>query len=685
MKRINQIMIGLALCAGVMASCKDDDEPGIAGGISLDKESIAVAAEGGTEAIAVTTGSGWVASSSQPWVSISPANGLGSADCTLAIDSTLENGSREAQIRFSAEGYEAKTVTVTQMGFYKQILLKEPEMEIESSAVYDERYLEAVITTNVAFDIDPVVDYSFLEFDDVTSLPAEDQDAAQDAIASGEQSDWLELPAANDLPDMTEVLDRKARPRTVKLKIRWNMNVVPFTRVAKIRFVAKNADDQLQDNDGNAVDAFVLTVKQKAATKITDDRAGDSIAIITIGEKIGTMAQVDGSDRMTNWSNVVLWEATDDEIKEGKVPREAVGRVREVSFSMINMADGETFPSEVKYLKYLEAFSVQSNENSQIRKVSLGEEICGLQYLKHLNVYAYGLAELPHNFVKLGDNQTTGIGLETLALSGNNFSSLPELTTVINQANFPYLKSFSLNSNRRAMSLVDLRNASEAITADRDNIGLRVQLDNATDKAAFLELLTWENLQNLQLSYNFIEGTLPTDQEMEAALTNRGYPLHYDADDFYTPVAGSANAEYLDKLPNDTCAWLNPNEAASNREIEYTTTQGTAYSFKVKGTDVLRVLPHLRHFTINLNFLTGELPKWLLVHPFFAEWGPESLIFNQQESGFDSKGQSVKFDNVDAVKFDYGYYYGNEDQVDLPNPTCAYPLYYRRYRVNSSN
>ena len=100
MKYLNKITLGLILCMGFISSCKDDDEAGI-NGISVDKEEITIGAEGGTERISVSSNEQWVARVSEPWIAVSPANGVGSADCVLAIDSTLKNNAREAQIRFS--------------------------------------------------------------------------------------------------------------------------------------------------------------------------------------------------------------------------------------------------------------------------------------------------------------------------------------------------------------------------------------------------------------------------------------------------------------------------------------------------------------------------------------------------------------------------------------------------------
>ena len=75
---------------GLAGACKDDDSTSIPGGIAVDKEEITIGPEGGTEQIAVTSYSNWVAGASKPWIFVSPANGSSSAECQLAIDSTLE-------------------------------------------------------------------------------------------------------------------------------------------------------------------------------------------------------------------------------------------------------------------------------------------------------------------------------------------------------------------------------------------------------------------------------------------------------------------------------------------------------------------------------------------------------------------------------------------------------------------
>ena len=108
MKYVYKIIPGVILFMGLAGACKDDDSTSIPGGIAVDKEEITIGPEGGTEQIAVTSYSNWVAGASKPWIFVSPANGSSSAECQLAIDSTLENTARTSQIRFALEGQEAK-------------------------------------------------------------------------------------------------------------------------------------------------------------------------------------------------------------------------------------------------------------------------------------------------------------------------------------------------------------------------------------------------------------------------------------------------------------------------------------------------------------------------------------------------------------------------------------------------
>lgn len=653
-----KIILGTVFCSAILSACKDDEE-NIPSGITTDLEDITIGPEGGIEHISLLSDAEWVAGTSRPWIAVSPANGLGSTECNFAIDSTLESTSRMAQVRFMQNNGESKIITITQMGFGKQILLKEPEVEVKNSDIYKKRVFETTITTNVDFKIDESkLEYAFAEESEMS--------AEEKAEWESERANWITLPGEDKL----EVnLDRKSRPRTIKVNFRWEMNTAPYTRIAKIHLIPRNSEDQLVDAEGNPTGAVVLTVKQKPALKITDDRAGDSLAVITINEKSQGMMEFNTSENMRNWDYLTLWEATDKDLPE----KEAVGRVRSVKFMLIDLKDGEALPKEIRHLKYLEDFTIQSNPNSQLRNVSLGEEICGLKYLKHLTVFAYGMHELPENFAALGSS------LETLSLESNNFSSLSMLTDVINQKNFPKLKRIGFGMNRRNDVLKDLTQISGGNYNGRP-VGMYINFNrDAEEKAALMELLTWDELLELSLSYNFIEGHLPTDAEMESELIRRGKAVHYSDNDFFTKEElENTPSLYAEKLSKDTCQWL-----TSDREVSFIERNGTAVP--VTGQQVLRVLPRMRAFSINLNFLNGTLPNWILFHPYFAEWFPETFIFGQELAGKNSAGEKVGFTNIDPDSFDYTYYYGDQDPgKEMIVPGVAYPLYYRRYVANTT-
>ena len=662
MKYINKLTWLLVLGAGLMtASCSDSDDVDIPGGLAIDKEQIEIAAEGGSEQLAIAASQNWVANVDEPWLMLTPANGVGSTTATVVVDSTLMNGRRTTDIVFIGDNGQRRTVSVKQFGYGKQIDIKEPTVEIENSESYDKRAFESLISANVECKIGKI-EYSF----------EGDMTDAEKAENKSEREGWLLNSKDEDKLTGTNlgiVLDRKARPRSVKFKFRWAMNVVPAVRVAKVHLVPVKAEDKLVDADGKPTDDVILTVRQKAAPKIEDNRAGDSLSVIMINQKLGSIATFDSSDNMRNWSGVTLWEATDDFVKTHP---EALGRVRSVKFSMFNLKSGETLPKEVGNLKFLESFSVAANENNQIREVKLGDEICSLKYLKNLTVQAYGLTQLPSNFAKLGSS------LETLNLVSNNFNKLSDITNIVNEKNFPKLRNLILYAQRRTDVVTNIAslgemNASGVYVYNNYPIGLYGKVNAGTaDRQALLKLLTWDKLNTLELSYCFLEGELPTDDEMTEALEAADKATRYSKSDFSTN-----KKDYLDKLVGDTCKWL-----LSDRSNPVTCKHkdGSVVSEKVYPYQVPRVLPNCRQLSLNLNFLTGAVPKWILYHPHLVEWTPSIMIFNQQPKGKNSDGAAVGFSNMTEDSYSYDYYYGTSDPgSNWKVSGVAYPLYYRKY------
>ena len=662
MKYINKLTWLLVLGAGLMtASCSDSDDVDIPGGLAIDKEQIEIAAEGGSEQLAIAASQNWVANVDEPWLMLTPANGVGSTTATVVVDSTLMSGRRTTDIVFIGDNGQRRTVSVKQFGYGKQIDIKEPTVEIENSESYDKRAFESLISANVECKIGKI-EYSF-EGDLTDAEKAENESEREGWLLNSKDED--KLTGTN----LGIVLDRKARPRSVKFKFRWAMNVVPAVRVAKVHLVPVKAEDQLVDADGKPTDDVILTVRQKAAPKIEDNRAGDSLSVIMINQKLGSIATFDSSDNMRNWSGVTLWEATDAFVKTHP---EALGRVRSVKFSMFNLKSGETLPKEVGNLKFLESFSVAANENNQIREVELGDEICSLKYLKNLTVQAYGLTQLPAGFAKLGKS------LETLNLVSNNFNKLSDITNIVNEKNFPKLRNLILYAQRRTDVVTNIaslgeKNASGVYVYNNYPIGLYGKVSaGSADRQALLKLLTWDKLNTLELSYCFLEGELPTDEEMTEALEAAGKATRYSKSDFSTN-----KEDYLDKLVGDTCKWL---LSGWDNPVTCKHKDGSVVSEDVYPLQVPRVLPNCRQLSLNLNFFTGEVPNWILFHPHLVEWNAPTMVFNQQPKGKNSDGAAVGFSNMTEDSYSYDYYYGTSDPgSNWKVSGVAYPLYYRKY------
>ena len=562
MKRIYNIALGLIVCLSLVACIEDEEKETF---FSLDKTSVTFGDVGGTDVVNVMSNESWTVSVTEPWLSVTPATGIGNAACTIVVDSSLINDPREAAIRFTPATQPVEFVKVTQYGYDKKITPQDSVISIESSAKLEERYFETTVLTNILFTV---------ELDDAAK-------------------EWL-------TPEKVSIdLDKGARPRTTKLRFDWRMNTVPEQREAIIKLVP-------QGEGAETVDTAFISVRQKPGVKIEDNRAGDSIALTVIYERMNCWSDAwDTSENLQYWRGVTLWEAADEEIVSGEVPQDAVGRVRAVQYSFLNTK--EDIPSEIRHLKYLESLSISSNVNTMLLNIELGSSICELEYLKYLTIFSYGLVSLPDDFYKLGDK------LVALDLSANNFDKIPPVLT---KDNFKELKSLSFVASRRWQT-TDLRKKGEYESKD----GLGLHIDVTTD-TVFRNLLLWENLEELAFSNCYLEGQLP-----DFEVGDYGVKAYSEED-----VAG-----------NDTLKNL--------------------YIYEMP-----KILPNCTMLRLNLNFLTGDLPKWLRYHPHFLDWAPELLIFNQQEKGLNSKGEPVRFDNESEVKelqYYFDFFPGTKEKYEL--------------------
>ena len=546
MKPLLKIYLCLFTSLLFIAACDDSDEEGITG-FTIDTQEVTLGAIGGMEPVKVASGTKWVAKVDQPWVKVMPANGVGSTNCEIVVDSTLSNDVRHAVVTFVPEGQPKQELKIHQTGYGKMIGLDKYEVEVANMANDDKRYFDISVTTNVKFKV---------EYPPIGS--------------------WVTTTKRE--PELS--LDYGARPRTIKMRFKWDMNTDPQERIASIKFLPVNAEDELEKE-------VTLTVKQEAAPEITDDRRGDSIAIVMASTKMRSMTSWDASERLDYWLGVTVWERTDK-----GVTTEQIGRVRSVEFRLLNTK--EELPVEIGKIKYLETLVIYGNTNTMLLPSSyrIGNALAGLKYLRNLTISALGITTISKT-----ELESSRKDLITLDLSGNNFTTIPyDLTPT----NFPELLNLSLTGNRRYSTITDLS------TETRDNPGLSIDASSSTLK----NLLKWKNLKSLSLSYNLIYGKLPT------------FINSYNG----SPEYGVSTYTDEDIQQNDTLM-------SASEEV------------KAKLKTIPNILPNAEHFSINLNFLTGDdLPDWLLYHPRFARFDPFTLIYTQ-DSGKDKSGNIPGFKN----------------------------------------
>lgn len=576
-KYIVKLTLGLMLSAAFITACTDDDDDDQAIAFGLSTEELVFPENGGTESVTITAANTWNINANASWLKITPANGMGSGEFTVSADASVLAEPRTASIRIEASGEMPKTIKLTQMGYQLGVYPSTTDTLIENSALKDKRFFELSVVTNVRFSVE--IKEAILD------------ESGNDTGEMGEKAKWL----STTYKEKDLNLDYGQRPVAAKLRFDWNVNVEDQKRAAKIAF-------KFTDNDGNPQET-VVTVTQKAAPTITDNRAGDSLALLIISERLNVMSPWDGSRNMRYWNGVKLWENTDQEVKDNPQMK---GRVRSVLFSMFHTE--ESVPAEVTHLKYVETLEFFSNVNNGLKSIKLGNEVCQLEYLKNLRLDAYGLTELPdiNELKKLGDK------LEVLSLSSNNFNKIP---AVLNKEILPNLKVLKMNANRRRDVVSDLT------TLDKDKDGLYLDLNSHADKRRFMEILAWE-LDTLQLSNNYIEGELPTDKD----LSDSGLFDLYTEEDI---KASHNTGDKKDELP----------------EILVGTPK---VMFKTKG------------FTVNLNYLHGEIPNWVLLHPQMADWNSFTFIFTQEDAKSDTKGNLPGFVNIPKDFEEYYKLYPNK-------------------------
>lgn len=601
MKHIFRTYTVLLALSFWFVSCRTEEQPVAFG---LDTDMITVGAEGGSETVRISTNGNWYAEitayegNETPWISVSPMNGIGTAECQVMIDTTLlANSVRKGNIRFYS-GKDHVDLRIDQLGYENIIHVEETEYEVPDYAPYGERYITLDVTANVEFKIEV------------------EQGKYLDGTEEGETitKTWIE-PSKYKFE-----LDRLSRPRNAKIKVEWQGNSKPFVREGVIRILPVSA----VEGDPSAT----VVLRQDKAPDIGNNRQGDSLAIVSIARSLGmSMADFEG-ERMDNWDFVTLWDASPKSIEAAKdvhknhirnhldadgneIPFDIenyIGRPRAVNFSSLNTKDG--VPVEVEFLTTVEHLSISSNGNAFLKDFTTGPSIATLTQLKELRMSSFGLSSISDDFSNLKN-------LEYLSLWGNNFNEYP---TVVNGRNFPNLIYLDFSTCRRRV-LFDM----STTMVEKENWGgfSNKGIFNAEWGNFPVEVFTFPELEYLSFSNNYLIGNIPTEEQIQEGLVRKGY----------------------EKLPEWTEEQIREHgDTLVSRKPEVWNLVGKA-----------RILPKCRYrASINLNLLEGNTPDWLLYHPFLMLWIPDILVFNQDSSTRNMQGKTSE---LTGIPEDPNYYY----------------------------
>lgn len=400
--------------------------------------------------------------------------------------------------------------------------------------------------------------------------------------------------------NFTNILNRGGRPRTITLNFTWENNSRPAERNVDVTFTPKSMVELAKHDK--------LAVLQEGALPIEYGIKGDSLSIIACQRSFGTM-EYDTGERMRNWPGVIVWERTDDEVAKNP---DLLGRVRSVKFS--NGYTFEDIPYEIQFLNALEELMIYGFGNKFLRRLSTGEYLSELTQLKRLQIYSYGLDRIDPSFKKL-------VNLEALDLSGNNLDDIPDILT---PENFPKLTYLDLGGNV-AFTMINLDSPSRP---KADWAGLYKTSDvstTATTATKLSKMFKWNKLRYLGFSHNYMQGELPN-------MLAEGMPT-YTAADKYWYIDYKVNAKDTIWKPVPPILIGKP-----------------------------KVLPVIERLRLNLNYFTGELPDWILYHPYLMRWDPYSMVFSQQNYN-NEKGQIPGFINTPETP-DYYFKYYPEQEIE---------------------
>ncbi|MEG2179825.1 MAG: BACON domain-containing carbohydrate-binding protein [Bacteroidales bacterium] len=427
----------LAACCLLFTSCEDKED--VKAGFAIDETTFMFNEFGGAGKIKIESDQAWTAATNVEWCMISPANGSGNADCQVLVDTSYLYQNREGFVTFYS-GSKEYQVNISQLGFKKQVFVKENPQSLPHFEFKGKNTFEIEVFSNVGFEL---------------IIPENDRD-------------WLSAESF--------VFEPASIPRPQKIKFTYEPNNKFEERLSSLTFrpVGEFADQ---------VEPLVVPVTQLAAPFIpVNSRAGDSMALLSIGRQLDLYWQYDPSKSIETWSDVYTEEITfKNEVGE------TVTDLRVTGVRFFFFETEMSLPYEITYLTELKKLITMGNSNSYLKRIKLGPEITQMEKLTYVELYAYGFNEICPEITRMQQ-------LQTLDMDANNFAEIP--LDLLRQ--MPNLECIGFGNNRLVEGITDLSNSVE------DQIGLHGELPvDLFRKSVF------PNLKNLYLWHNYYEGAIP--------------------------------------------------------------------------------------------------------------------------------------------------------------------------------
>lgn len=119
MKTILKLLAVLTALAGVVSACEGTDAT-TDQALTLSKEAVTLAPEGGSETVVLVAPVAWVATPSAEWLKVNPASGdAGTFNLSVSADKNASGQDRSGMLTISA-GSKSATLSVSQKAYSEE-------------------------------------------------------------------------------------------------------------------------------------------------------------------------------------------------------------------------------------------------------------------------------------------------------------------------------------------------------------------------------------------------------------------------------------------------------------------------------------------------------------------------------------------------------------------------------------